>query len=351
MRFYRRFTKRQYMCLWFFLILFFVFYVEFYLYLSNTLSWLKPKCGNRNNCTNILLVADPQVLGERKEMFSFVTPFSIADSDFFLKKTYSWAYRFAEPDVVIFLGDLMDEGSIARDEEFFAYARRIYNVFTDSSPTAVKHIWLPGDNDVGGEEFDGITDQKMKRFHRAFPQPELIVHKNITFFKINRLILSIPVFKEKRDFYDTSKIFIGLSHLPLIFLPSPFVEKVFRKMLPQVLFTAHEHKSMIVITDALIRQDSQIIPVTPDNNKIYEYPLGSTDMYEFIIPTCSYRMGTDKIGYGFAVLEQNEIRYTVLWSPSRFTQLYYYSIFTCFNLLCVCFCYYCKSSKKRFSRT
>jgi hypothetical protein len=73
-------------------------------------------------------------------------------------------------------------------------------------------------------------------------------------------------------------------------------------MLPQVLFTAHEHKSMIVSTDALLRQDRQIIPVTPDNNKIYEYTLGNTDMYEFIIPTCSYRMGTDKIGYGFAVL-------------------------------------------------
>jgi hypothetical protein len=121
-------------------------------------------------------------------------------------------------------------------------------------------------------------------------------------------------------------------------------------MLPQVLFTAHEHKSMIVSTDALLRQDRQIIPVTPDNNKIYEYTLGNTDMYEFIIPTCSYRMGTDKIGYGFAVLERNELRYTVLWSPSRFRQLSNYLTLICFVLLGLCFhCCCCRNSApKRF---
>lgn len=85
---------------------------------------------------------------------------------------------------------------------------------------------MPGDNDIGGEEFDGVTEEKLKRFHRAFAQPELIIHKNITFFKINRFIQSIPVFKERRDFYDTSRIFIGLSHVPLMFIPSIFVEKV-----------------------------------------------------------------------------------------------------------------------------
>lgn len=73
-------------------------------------------------------------------------------------------------------------------------------------------------------------------------------------------------------------------------------------MLPHLLFTAHEHKSMIISTDALLRQDFHIVPVTPDNNKVYEYSLGVTDMYEILIPTCSYRMGTDKIGYGYAII-------------------------------------------------
>lgn len=73
-------------------------------------------------------------------------------------------------------------------------------------------------------------------------------------------------------------------------------------MLPQVIFAGHEHKSMIVSTDALLREDYHIIPINPDNNKVFEYTLGVTDMYEILIPTCSYRMGTKKIGYGYAIL-------------------------------------------------
>lgn len=73
-------------------------------------------------------------------------------------------------------------------------------------------------------------------------------------------------------------------------------------MLPHVLFTAHEHKSMIISTDALLRREFQIVPVTRDNNQAFEYTLGTTDMYEILIPTCSYRMGTTKIGFGYAVI-------------------------------------------------
>ncbi|XP_049819245.1 uncharacterized protein LOC109606279 [Aethina tumida] len=157
-----------------------------------------------------------------------------------------------------------------------------------------------------------------------------------------RLTNLMPVFKKQREFYDTSKIFIGLSHLPLMFMPSAFTEKVIAKMLPQVIFAGHEHKSMIVSTDALLREDYHIIPINPDNNKVFEYTLGVTDMYEILIPTCSYRMGTKKIGYGYAILEKNNLRFTVLWSPSRFDQLTsYFVVFVCFIMsmpLYLCFC-------------
>lgn len=95
-------------------------------------------------------------------------------------------------------------------------------------------------------------------------------------------------------------------------------------MKPHLLFTAHEHKSMIISTDALVRTDRQIVPLTPEDNKIYKYDLGIDNMYEIVVPTCSYRMGTSKIGYGFAVVEQGELRYTVLWSPTRFQTVFVY---------------------------
>lgn len=73
-------------------------------------------------------------------------------------------------------------------------------------------------------------------------------------------------------------------------------------MWPHILFTAHDHKSMIISTNALLREEFHVISITPESNNVFEYELGFSDMYEFMIPTCSYRMGTTKIGFGYAVL-------------------------------------------------
>lgn len=147
-----------------------------------------------------------------------------------------------------------------------------------------------------------MTSNKLKRFYRAFAQPDMSTIKHVNFYKINRIIQNVPIMKEKKDFFDTSHLTIGLSHIPLMFTPSVFVEKVLSKMQPHLLFTAHEHKSMIISTDAIQRGDRHIVPVTPNDNKMHNYGLGAVNMIEIIVPTCSYRMGVNKIGYGLAVL-------------------------------------------------
>lgn len=88
-----------------------------------------------------------------------------------------------------------------------------------------QHIWLPGDNDIGGEDTK-VTPEKIQRFENVFSQPNLIQINNTVFFKVNRLIESIPIFKEPREFEDRNKIFVALSHVPLMFKPSKFVDKV-----------------------------------------------------------------------------------------------------------------------------
>lgn len=64
----------------------------------------------------------------------------------YLKTTYNYAYSFVDPDIVIFLGDLMDEGSSATDHEFYGYVRRVFNIFLHNSEsninTKVCHIKL-----------------------------------------------------------------------------------------------------------------------------------------------------------------------------------------------------------------
>ncbi|XP_057668197.1 metallophosphoesterase 1 homolog [Diorhabda carinulata] len=322
-----------------------IIYMEIFCYYFNTFQWYDLKCKQRDRCTKILLVADPQIIGNNEEILHYITPFSIFDSDRFLRQTYLQAYNFVQPDVVIFLGDLMDEGHRASNQEFHEYIRRLFNIFLGSSTsTIVRYIWLPGDNDIGGED-SNITPEKIRRFEHAFSQPNFISYKNLNFFKINRLVSEIPVYKKKREFFDTEHLFIGLSHVPLMFKPSLFVDKVMKKMRPHLMFTAHEHKSMIINTDAHLSQDYQISPVTPDNNKIFQYTLGTKDMYEILIPTASYRMGTNKIGYGFAVIENNDLQFTVLWSPSRFLQLkiYFYIILCIFVYIILLVLFKCVS--------
>lgn len=40
-----------------------------------------------------------------------------------------YAFGFAKPDVVVFLGDLLDEGSTSTDDEYKTYIRRFFRIF------------------------------------------------------------------------------------------------------------------------------------------------------------------------------------------------------------------------------
>lgn len=46
-----------------------------------------------------------------------------------MKKTYLYAFDFVKPDIVIFLGDLMDEAHVATDQEFYEYVNRLFKIF------------------------------------------------------------------------------------------------------------------------------------------------------------------------------------------------------------------------------
>jgi len=346
-------TKRKNLIVYFVLV--FVFFIEVLTYVLATFSWYPINCYWQSECTRILLVADPQLIGLHNENNDFLTPISIWDSDRYLSKTYSYAFQFAQPDVVIFLGDLFDEGSIATDQEFKRYLRRLYDIFLKKPFHAVHHIWLPGDNDIGGEFNDRITPHKVKRFEHAFLQPDTTSIKKVKFFKINRLTSTIPKISQRQEFSNVDNIIVGLSHIPLLISPAAFVDKVLDKMHPHLLFTAHTHKSMMVSTQDEFRKDRLITPIRPDDNQVYEYSLGAIDIYEILVPTCSYRMGTDKIGYGLAVIEGASVRYTVLWSPSRFLQLFIYGIIVLFGLtylVCSRCCSRCnkKNNTEKYTR-
>ena len=94
------------------------------------------------------------------------------DSDRYLSKTFSWAKYAYSPDVVIFLGDLMDEGSESSESDYVDYVRRFKSIYE----TKALKVYVAGDNDIGGEGSDPLTPEKMERFRKTFPnQPNYLL--------------------------------------------------------------------------------------------------------------------------------------------------------------------------------
>ncbi|KAL0113815.1 hypothetical protein PUN28_011270 [Cardiocondyla obscurior] len=312
-----------------------IFYNEFLVYEVQKFKWVMREC---SECVKILLVADPQILGEKYENY-FGSWIARWDSDRYLEKTFSRALKFSEPDVIAFLGDLMDEGHIANAEDFERYKRRLDSIF--STPDNIMKIYLPGDNDIGGDE-DSVSLNVHKRFNFAYTQPDTLVYKTVTFFKVNRLTRAMPDAPKDaflNDYAERNTTNVILSHMPLLFTPGSFVQNVLKELSPQIIFSAHDHKAMHISLDTATDQLSDVWVLPPYETPLYQLRMDVGDIHEVQIPTCSYRMGMLHMGYGLAYIDTQEktVEFTILWLPNRFLQLYAY-IFVVILIIVLAIC-------------
>ena len=120
-----------------------IIYNEYMAYFSHYASWpkLPVKKLYKNNheqesteeILKILFVADPQIQGYLNE--GSTGPIRRWDIDRYLSKTFSWAMYAYDPGVVIFLGDLIDEGSEADKDDYLDYVSRFRNIYSLHSET------------------------------------------------------------------------------------------------------------------------------------------------------------------------------------------------------------------------
>lgn len=168
------------------------------------------------NCTSILLVADPQLLGETFDT-NFYSEIAIQDSDDHLRKTFHSAYAYTKPNVICFLGDLLDEGSVSTDDAYQRYLKRFNNIFKTSA--SVQRIYIPGDNDIGGERYDYVTAFKTERFRKYFNETKIVlVNKRLRFLNINLLTHVYPDLNVT-DGISTKLLNIVLSHMSVLSYP------------------------------------------------------------------------------------------------------------------------------------
>ncbi|XP_063698984.1 uncharacterized protein LOC134829698 [Culicoides brevitarsis] len=308
-------------------------YNEFLINLLQSLKWSNINCSNPN-CTRILFVADPQILGDTFD-YNWFSALANFDSDWHLKKTFSHAFSHAKPDVVCFLGDIFDEGSVADDQQYKSYYdrfREIFHMGMNETNGGIQSIFVPGDNDIGGEYGESIKAPKVNRFRKMFFEKEVWLGKgNIIFYNINRITHEMPSFdagSKKHDNY--TRIF--LSHLPILESNERFSRKALDTFKPHLIFSGHHHQSLIMRTK-LKRLHQPEIPNSLNNDKKTAYAMNRFDIdeifdnnevLEIYVPTCSYRMGEMDIGFGYAILDNRNLYYTVLWTSQRFYQLSFY---------------------------
>lgn len=171
-------------------------------------------------------MADPQLLGETADDH-FYSTIAFYDSDNYLRKTFRQAVSHAKPNVVCFLGDLLDEGSIASDDAYQRYLKRFHSVFKTNANIQTIHI--AGDNDIGGEEHDYVTVRKLKRFEKGFNETDSTVVRNrIRFFNINLMTHAYPEINETIDGIANKMINIVLSHISILSYPGLSMKTVRR---------------------------------------------------------------------------------------------------------------------------
>ncbi|XP_055953157.1 metallophosphoesterase 1 homolog isoform X1 [Argiope bruennichi] len=269
-----------------------------------------------HNSIKLLIVGDPQLIGYRNSAPGLFGSIIRWDADKYVRKTFALAYNYVNPDIVVFLGDNLDEGEIATEEEFIIYFKRFCDIFKEVDFN--KALIVPGDNDIGGE---GAPPQPffVKRFNRYFRDDVFIRYQFLEFIKINYITHSSSY--RIAPNVSESSFRVVLSHIPLTPKYSSFVNRVIPYVQPHIILSAHDHKSLHIVAE----RKTGIIIQTPSMADLTScsFNISDSTIHEIIAPTCSYRMGTNKMGYGVLIINKSgEVSYNVLWLPSRFRQLF-----------------------------
>jgi predicted phosphodiesterase len=328
-----------------------VIYNQFFCFIISALMWPNlPLTRRQDEDLRILLVADPQLIGLRDEprLLGYITRW---DSDRYLRLCFYQAFGHVRPHVVIFLGDLLDEGSLASDEEFTSYIQRFNTVF--QTPTHIQNIFIPGDNDVGGEGIDVKEAWKLNRFRRYFNRTSLAspaANDDITtvmfvdFFKLSfdfgeRIKDSLIQKWSDMSQQSRAKYRVICNHMALLRRSPTDYGQIVNIMKPDLIITAHSHLAQLYkcldcrspeVSASLKQPLPPWIGQVSDLTNSDPLTFNLSDMsalHELVVPTCSYRMGVPDMGFGAAVLRKDgSLTFSVLWLPSRYHQLASYVI-------------------------
>ncbi|KAJ6625495.1 Metallo-dependent phosphatase-like protein [Mycena sp. CBHHK59/15] len=121
--------------------------------------------------THVLIVADPQILDhrsypDRAPSLTFISQLLV---DLNLRKSWRAALR-TRPDVVVFLGDMMDGGRFSMsDAEYERYFQRFKSIFPLDA--FIPQYFIPGNHDTGLGASPQFSEKARARYSSHFGPP------------------------------------------------------------------------------------------------------------------------------------------------------------------------------------
>ncbi|KAJ7497433.1 Metallo-dependent phosphatase-like protein [Mycena latifolia] len=184
--------------------------------------------------THVLLVADPQILDHRSypERGPYLTFISQLLVDLNLRKSWRAALRM-RPDVVVFLGDMMDGGRFSMsDDEYETYFQRFTSIFPLDSN--IPKYFIPGNHDTGL----GVSEQFSEKAEARYTSHFGLLNSRTTISNHTMILLDGASLVEE-DFQRTARGNSFADWKPVPGGPIEFVQRFSKSESqdPVVLFT------------------------------------------------------------------------------------------------------------------
>ncbi|CAK9302368.1 unnamed protein product [Gordionus sp. m RMFG-2023] len=288
------------------------------------------------NSSNYLIIADPQILG--KEFNNcFLDFIAIWDSDRYLYLAYWYAFTKTKPKYVIFLGDLMDQGSKADNITYNKYVERFQKIFPLYESQG---IYVDGDNDVFEINYLPVITN-VARFQNNFPLRDTISAAPNFCFKIINFLDYQNLYSKSQDtnaeknnqinIFSTNSTNILLSHMTILTKDPLLIEQIARIYSPNLILSGDLHTSRIIYRRIKNSKVEGTFVQNFETSISIKFFLSNdqTYIYEISVPSINYRMGYEKTGIGVLNLHLNDSNnlvatYRVIWLPYRFRQLLVY---------------------------
>lgn len=129
-----------------------------------------------------MILADTHLLGRRNGHW-----FDKLRREWQMHRAFQSAITLHKPNIVIFLGDLFDEGKWCMPDEFAAYVTRFHNLFY--APEEIQFLIAAGNHDMGFHY--SLNPYLVNRFQKAFDTGpvKLLQIQGVTFVIINSMAM------------------------------------------------------------------------------------------------------------------------------------------------------------------